>query len=343
MKRLLLVAAMLLTVLVALRTAGDIGYWERYTAALADVGAEGQVRLTEPRLRIAGRPAGLPLATLAAENILPAALQDAQRQGIHAGVWALVVHRHGHRVFEYFERGRSGQLEVTGGELAALPFALAVGVLADNGRVPFERALQAVRASAAPEQDWRDPWSRAAQARFTLHPAPALLLQDADGDVAGTLSQRVWQPLGAADAWLWGRSDAALRVDCCMVARLDDWMRLGDLLLGLGSREGERIVSTDWMRRLLVRDDGGHTHPLWLGRQAPWRGDEPPAEGDVYWLDLGHDLRLWLAPRRGLAILVWAGGNRAQDTLIPNIILRGLHDQAPPIGGGGLNDLVPGH
>jgi len=346
MRKMLIVIGILLAVLLLARTAGDKEFWGRYAAALAGVGAEGQVRLTEPRIRVPGNPSGLARATAEAEGLLPAALEEARRQAARSGTWALVVHRHGHRVFEYFEAGRTGRLQVAGGELAALPFALALGVLADNRRTPFEAALNAVRAaapSATPAMGWRNPWSRATQDRFALHPAPPLLLQDADGDVATTLSQRVWVPLRAGDAWLWGRDDAAVRVDCCMVAQLDDWMRLGDLLLGLGTYEGEHIASPDWMRALLALDAAQRAHPLWLAAQTSWTGDEPPAARDVYWFDLGNDLRLWLAPRRGLQIVVWAGGGQARDTLIPNIILRGLNDQAPPIGGGNLQDLVPGH
>lgn len=343
MRKVLWIAAGVVAVLVALRVAGDSDYWNRYAAALAGVGAEGQVRLVAPRLRIAGQASGLPRATPEAENVLAAALEDARQQAAQSGLWALVVHRHGHRVFEYFESGRAGGNVVAGGELAALPFALALGVLADNGRTPFNNAAQAVRAVAAPASGWRNPWSRAAHERFTLRPAPPLLLQDADGDVAHTLSQRVWLPLGAGDAWLWGRDDNALRVDCCLLARLDDWMRLGDLLLGQGSYAGQRLVSPDWVRTLLARDADGHAHPLWLAQQLPWSGDEPPVERDAYWFDLGTDLRLWLAPRRGLQVLVWAGGGRARDTLIPNIILRGLNDQAPSISGASPADLVPGH
>lgn len=343
-QKLLISAAVVLVVLVPWRMAGDAAYWDRFAAAVTGVGAQGQVRFTEPRLRVAGEPGGVPRATPAAENVLPDALEQAHQQAVKQAVRALVVHRHGHRVYEYFAKGTGGSTEVVGGELAALPVALAVGVLADNGRVTFDTALQAVRA-LAPAPGWHNPWSHAAHARFSLHAAPPLLLRDADGDVANTLSQRVWKPLGAADAWLWGRDDAALRVDCCMVAQVDDWMRLGDLLLKLGSYEGERIASPDWIRRLLAVDAQSHAHPLWLADQAPWVGDEPPAERDVYWFDLGRDLRLWLAPRRGLSVLVWAGRGRtrARDTLIPNIVLRGLNDQAPPIGGGGVNDLVPGH
>ena len=343
-RKLLIVVAVVLAVVVPMRLAGNAAYWDRYAAAMTGVGAQGQVRFNQPRLRVAGQTGGVPRATPVSENVLPAALEQAHQHAIEQNIRALIVHRHGHRVYEYFAKGTSGSVEVAGGELAALPFALAVGVLADNGRVPFETALQAVHA-VAPVGDWRNPWSHAARERFSLHAAPPLLLQDADGDVANTISQRVWQPLGAADAWLWGRDDGALRVDCCMVARVDDWMRLADLLLNQGTYEGARIASPDWMRRLLAVDTDRHAHPVWLAAQAPWVGDEPPAERDVYWFDLGRDLRIWLAPRRGVAVLVWAGrdATRARDTLIPNIILRGLNDQAPPISGGGINDLVPGH
>ena len=342
-KPLLFTVAGILLALAVLRSAGDTGYWRRYIAMLGGVDAGEVAALMHPRIAIAGEPSGLPRATPEAEGLLPDALAQARAAAQRQEVEALVVHRHGHRVFEYFADGRNGDAEVAGGELAALPFALALGVLAENGRVPFDVALKSLREAMPPEKGWGNPWSDAARARFTLRPAPPLLLQDADGDVAHTLAQRVWLPLHAGPASLWGRDDSALRVDCCMVARLDDWMRLGDLLLGQGRYEGERLASPDWIRHLLAADAEGRVRPAWLEQQQPWRGDEPPAARDTCWFDLGNDLRIWLAPRRGIAVLVWAGGGIARDTLIPNIILRGLNDQAPAIGGGGLNEMVPGH
>lgn len=342
-RALLLGVAGVVLLLGALRAAGDTHYWRRYSAALGGARAEEDGALALPRLAVAGEAGGVPRATPEAESLLPAALAQAREAAGRQQIEALVVNRHGHRVFEYFADGRGGGSEVAGGELAALPYALAIGVLADNGRASFDAALQALRDAMPPADGWRNPWSRAARLRFALRPAPPLLLQDADGDVASTLSQRVWLPLHAGPASLWGRDDGAVRVDCCMVARLDDWMRLGDLLLGQGRYEGERIASPDWIRRLLAGDAQGHVHPVWLARQAPWSGDEPPVARDAYWFDLGTDLRLWLAPRRGLAILVWADDGVARDTLLPNIILRGLNDQAPAVEGSGLNELVPGH
>lgn len=343
MKKALYFSGILVALLALLRTAGDHAYWSRYMAALTAADVRVPARLPEPRLRIVGNEAGLPVATPEAESVLPAALEAAREQAVDLGLATLVVHRHGHRVMEYFVSPTAGDALLHGGELAALPFAMAVGVLADNGRVSFDAAMQAVRDAVPAEAGWSNPWSQAARQRFSLRPAPPLLLHDADGDVAHTLSQRVWLPLRAADAWLWGRDDQAVRVDCCVVARLDDWMRLGDLLLGMGSYDGERIASPDWIRLLLDRDEQGRVHPAWLSSQEPWSGDEPPLERDMYWFDLGGQVRMWLAPRRGLQILVWSDSGRARDTLIPNIILRGLNDQAPSIGDGNLHDLVPGH
>ena len=116
-----------------------------------------------------------------------------------------------------------------------------------------------------------------------------------------------------------------------MRAELDDWMRAGDLLLGQGAYRGERIVAADATRQLLA----AHA-------PAPSLGDEPLLARDGTAFDLAPDVRLWLAPRRGLAILVWGTPEQARDTLLPNLILRGLNDVAPAIGGD-ISDIVPGH
>lgn len=342
-KTLLVLAGLVVLLLAAMWVAGDAGYWRRYASAAAGFGAAGAARTVQPRLRIAGAPAPAPQASAEAEQILPAALAEARHVSGEQQLYGFVVHRHGHAVLEYFGGGRAQTTQVSGGELAALPFALAVGVLADAGRVDFKTALQGIREATRQPAGWRNPWSADARSRFNLRAAPPLLLQDADGDVANTISQRVWMPLQADDAWLWGSNDNAVRVDCCMVAQVNDWLRLGDLLLGQGTYQGERIVSADWIRQLLAVDADGRAHPVWLDAQQPWTGDEPPHARDAYWFDLGPDMRLWLVPRRGIAMLAWGRGGKARDTLIPNIILRGLTDQAPAVSGGGLNELVPGH
>ncbi len=212
--------------------------------------------------------------------------------------------------------------------------ALSPGTLVDARRLEPAVAIAGIRDAVRPEEYWRNPWSAAARRRFSLAPPPAVLLQDLDGSIANTISSRVWLPLGAADAALWGKDDSLVRPTVAWWRGLEDWMRVGDLFLQQGNYQGQRIVSPDWIRQLLAADASGQRHPVWLAGQRPWTGDEPPATREIYWFDMGSGIRLWLVPRRGLAILHWAGAGDARDTLIPNIILRGLLDQSPAVSGG---------
>lgn len=238
----------------------------------------------QPAVRIAGAGEALPRAEAEAEFILAEALEAAREEAARMQLRALIVHRHGHRVFEYFASGGSGAAQVDGGELAAAVLQL---------------ALQ------EPE------------------------LPPDDEAVAALVSERIWLPLRAGDAWLTGQTGA--RRQCCLRAQLDDWARAGDLLLGQGAYRGERIVSADAVRQLLA------AHP-----PAPSQGDEPLLARDGIAFDLAAEVRLWLAPRRSLAILVWGKPGQARNTLLPNLILRGLNDAAPAIGGD-ISDIVPGH
>ena len=79
--------------------------------------------------------------------------------------------------------------------------------------------------------------------------------------------------------------------------------------------------------------------------QQPSSGAEPPAARDVFWFDLGPGVRLWLVPRRGLAVLGVVGIEQgARDTELPNLFIRALTDPAPAVNGtSSLDQLVPGH
>ncbi len=257
--------ALLAVALTSLRLAGDAGYWRRYAAAMLDTGAEAAALQVQPRLRLTGGNGEVPRATAESELIAAEALQVAAETAQQQGAQALLVNRHGHRVFEYFAPGRSAAMEVAGGELSPALLALATGALVDTRRMEAGAAIAALRA-AIPQAGWRNPWSAAARQRFHLAAPPALLMQELDGSIAETISGRVWLPLQAADAWLWGIDDARLRLDCCVVARMEDWMRVGDLLLQQGNYQGERIVSPDWIRQLLGRGCTGAKASRLAGR-----------------------------------------------------------------------------
>lgn len=240
----------------------------------------------EERVRIAGEEAALARATAESEFVLPAALDAARDQAENMGLRAFVVHRRGHRVFEYFEHGAAGHSEVDGGELASALLTLAL-------HQPGDEAADAAQAAAL-------------------------------------VSGRIWLPLRAADAWLLDGASAPPR-RCCIRARLDDWLRVADLVNGQGAYRGERVISPDAVRAMLAGLPPGRTG-----------GDEPLLARDGITFDLQPGLRIWLAPRRQLTMLVWADDAIAQDTLLPNLILRGLDDASPAISGD-ISDLVPGH
>jgi hypothetical protein len=240
------------------------------------------------RLRIdgAGDEATVVRAEAESESVLPEALAVAQEEAKRLGVKTLIVHRRGHRIFEYHAPGSAGTDLVDGGDLAAAILQLAL----------------------------HQPEDASADA----------------GTTAQLLGERIWMPLRAADAWFSDGGPAGAVRNCCIEARLDDWMRAADLVNGGGTYLGERVISVDAVRALLS------------GRVLHAQGDEPLLARDGVAFDLDDEVRVWLAPRRGLSMLVRAGKDRARDTLLPNVILRGLNDAAPAIGGG-ISDLVPGH
>jgi hypothetical protein len=340
------VLALLLLSGVAWRTAGDASFWNHNVLAVNNAPPDRIAAAISPRVRLVGEHQALPRSTGDGESLAPEALPQPSERAHALGARALIVHRHGHRVREIFAAGTSGATPVTGGELAPAIFALALGPLVDTRRISIDAAVQAVRDESAEytATGWRNPWSVAARSRFNLRAAPELLQRDG-ASAAQTLSERVWLPLHAQDAALWGRDDTALRVDCCIVAQLDDWMRVGDVLAQQGSFEGERITSNDWIRALLAADLDSHRHPVWLKAQLGTTGAEPPAARDTFWFDLGPGLRLWLVPRRALSVLVWTdSATQARDTEIPNLLIRGLLDQAPAIDSpSALDQIVPGH
>jgi len=242
-------------------------------------------RAERVRIEGTGEVAAVARADAASELVLAEALDAARAEAAERGVKAFIVHRRGHRVFEYFADGVSGDRQVDGAQLAAAVLQLA------------------------------------------LHQP-----EDATADLATAaqlVSERIWLPLRAAEAWLVDEAGVHPR-RCCIEARLDDWTRVADLLNATGTYHGERVVPADAVRALLAQ------------RTLQWSGDEPFLARDGAAFDLADGARVWLAPARGLTMLVWADGAQAQDTLLPNILMRGLNDASPAIGGD-LPDLVPGH
>lgn len=178
----------------------------------------------------------------------------------------------------------------------------------------------------------------------------ALVIERATGmRYAEFVSQTLWRPIGAGNAWLWlDRPGGTAHADCCMLARQGDWIRVGELLVRDGNYRGEEVIRPGWLARMLVPAKGNPNYGSYvrLGNAAV-AGTEPYARSDVF-VVAGHGgNRLWLVPSMHLVILRMGytkhRGGDWDDSRIPNLVIRGARDYRPPQVRSNLSDIVPGH
>jgi len=124
-----------------------------------------------------------------------------------------------------------------------------------------------------------------------------LVLRGATGKpVAGYLSEKIWQPMGAeADAsWLVDKGGYEIAY-CCLQATLRDYARLGMLLANGGTLDGKQIIPAEWVRAATT-PEAEHLKP---GRATPFNG-----YGYQTWLVGGSRPTFALMGVRGQAIFV---------------------------------------
>lgn len=185
----------------------------------------------------------------------------------------------------------------------------------------------------------------------------ALVVERATGmRYAQFVSQAIWRPIGAGDAWLWlDRPGGTAHVDCCMLARQGDWIRFAELLIKDGNYRGEEVIRPGWVARMLVpaEDNANFGTYLRLGNtgrlgKTNVSGTEPYALDDVFMIEGNGGNRLWLVPSMQMAILRMGRLGRTadwDDSRIPNLIIRGARDYKPPQARPGydISRIVPGH
>jgi CubicO group peptidase (beta-lactamase class C family) len=172
------------------------------------------------------------------------------------------------------------------------------------------------------------------------------------------VSQTLWRPIGASDAWLWlDRTGGTAHADCCMLAKQGDWIRVAELLVKDGNYRGEEVIHPGWVARMLVPAAGNAAHGSYvrLGKAVPMglsgspTGPEPYAADDLFVVEGTGGNRMWVVPSMHLAILRMGHLPRHardwDDTRIPNLIIHGARDYQPPQvrPGSDISKIVPGH
>jgi hypothetical protein len=278
-----------------------------------------------PRLIVQGGDGGsLPRATPEAEGFDATALAGALALAREQGMRAFIVSRHGHVVLAEYAHGFDAQTSADAGGFASGALVLAAGAAFSEGLI-----------DAVPT------------AGFDPAPLRAAIETAAHRSYPEYLSRAVWQPINAADAAieLPAPGAAAAPADCCLVARVSDWMRIAGLLLDGGRFEGAQVAPSEWVRRIPEVRDARRERGwgVWLAASA--RGAEPFAADGVFFLKGHGRWRLWMAPTLGVAVLLAADGPEADwdETRLPNRVFRALTPRVPPSGHPSLGDIVPGH
>ncbi len=152
------------------------------------------------------------------------------------------------------------------------------------------------------------------------------------------LSERLWQPLGLADAEIGvDRHGGMAMASANIFGRPIDWLRLGELIAGQGALDGKRVVSARWIEAMATPSPAyrGYGYYLWLGDQLvggkpvaptlyPWQS-APFAAKDMVLLNGFGGQRVWIMPSKGLVVVrsgrVWPSA--WDDAIIPNLLWRG--------------------
>ncbi|MFT3904711.1 MAG: hypothetical protein QM718_00180 [Steroidobacteraceae bacterium] len=279
--------------LVALLIAAAGVYWLRPASLPTGVAVPG------------GDGGGLPRATPASENFDAQALERALDVARTFGAQAFLVTRHGHLVAGYYARGFDANTVADAGGFATTLTALAGALALQDGLIeastfrPFEapKMVAAISASKA-------------------------------GDFAAYLGNNLWKPTNAAAALLATTAAAAAPSgDCCVYARISDWLRIGILLLDDGRFEGTAILPRGMAARFIARDGVVvGSQAIWLGSMA--RASEPFTADDVFYMKGRDRWRLWMLPTLNVAILLAAPEGKAgdgwQESRLPNLVTRAV-------------------
>jgi hypothetical protein len=289
--------------------------------------ALGCTQTSTPHVDVAGGDAGgLPRALPADERIDAAALVHALQDPAAAQLAAFVVMRDEYLVFEHYGHGLAGGSIIDGGHFAEGLIAMAAGAAAQQGALNVD-AMHGFDPGAL-----RAAIEAGTQQRYESY-----------------LSRKIWRPLNAAPAWIeLPAGGAAAPADCCVHARVLDWMRVAGLLAGDGRFEGTQVLPAGWVQRMSrpLSPDAVRGFGLELAPAA--HGAEPFATPGVLFLRGPDRWRLWLVPTLKLAVLFGAApATPAADwdeTRLANLVIRAVSDR--PMQPGDVTDLqrlVPGH
>lgn len=173
-----------------------------------------------------------------------------------------------------------------------------------------------------------------------------LVIERATGQrYADYLSRRLWQPLGAGDAYVTLDHPGGLaRTSSALFARPEDWLRLGLLFAQQGRVAGKQVVAPAWLKAMSAPSaaNPNYGYQLWRASpHAPQRGYNTatpatvPAKAaflaeDMVYFDGAGAQRVYVSPAEQLVIVrLGAGAFDWDDSLVPNLVTAAARQCQP--------------
>ncbi|MCE4552889.1 beta-lactamase family protein [Pelomonas sp. P8] len=164
-----------------------------------------------------------------------------------------------------------------------------------------------------------------------------LIIERATGKrYADYLSKRLWQPLGAQDAYVTLDHPGGLaRTSSALFARPEDWVRLGLLFVQQGRVDGRQVVDARWVKAMATPSPANpnYGYQLWIASpHAPQRAynsatkatvpaKAPFLASDMVLFDGSGAQRVYASPAENLVIVrLGAGTFDWDDSLVPNLV-----------------------
>jgi len=151
------------------------------------------------------------------------------------------------------------------------------------------------------------------------------------------LSEKIWQPIGARDAWLHsGTENGIPRFYAGMQASLRDWLKIGLLIKDKGIWNGIQIIPEEAIEILIAPAPANPLYGLGVWLDAPEDGSReygptttlsvahksPYLADDVVFFDGFGGQRVYIVPSNNLIIVRTSQPNFAyDDSVLPNLIM----------------------
>jgi CubicO group peptidase (beta-lactamase class C family) len=165
---------------------------------------------------------------------------------------------------------------------------------------------------------------------------------------ADYLSEKIWKPIGAKDAYVWlDKAGGMPRTSGTLMARTEDWMRIGILLKDGGQFEGRQVVPTEWVEKMIAPSATNPNYGLQVWRASPYvkqrwynatkQGASVPAaeewvDPDIFFFDGFGGQRVYVSRAENL-VIVRQGKARPDwdDSALPNAVIRVLRAAKPAL------------